>query len=128
MDRARTTKKTRRFNFPALVKTIEERLQTYNWAIDETNVYSYTNRKKRLDDSFTTIAGREGLKNMSARFSDLKRIEVQKSIAASEKLGNGFEGSESQKMHLEILENCRNASNKSILEMAMTNDIGDLVK
>ena len=83
-------------------QAIQEKLKTYDWKTDETNLYSYTKRKARLDQSYTTLALQETLAGLSGEFEVVKRQLVQDSIDQAAAKNQGYQGSELGKMLTEI--------------------------
>ena len=88
-------------DFPVLAKTVEDRLQTYDWTADETNIYSYTKRKDALSQSFNRVTQTK-IGDDSASFNTVKR-QLICDTAQSQIKAAGFEGSELQKMYNDIL-------------------------
>lgn len=77
---------------------IEEWLKTYDWAQDESNVFSFKSRKMQLDRNLAILAAEQKI---------TKKALIQK-LMEDYNQSKDFKGSETEKLYLEILDQDKN--------------------
>jgi len=92
---------------PKLIDEIDERLKSYDWTKDESNFYSYENRRKTIEKhlSIDLIQTSEKTEEFLLAFTLQRKLHIESLENVMRESGDDFAGSEIEKMLHEIKEN-----------------------